>query len=91
MLPTAMHTDMPQVTVSIKVITPFSGSKLNVAEFKSHGLQVWRPLTGPVQDSALGFIDAATVKAQDLVAVPVHVAENFTHEVSYVVHNPDHR
>ncbi len=28
--------------------------------------QVWRPLTGPVQDSPLGMLDAATLSVDDI-------------------------
>lgn len=54
-------------------------------------IQVWRPLVGPVQDSALGFVDAATLAHDDILPVDLHLTEQFSLEVNYVVHNPSHR
>ena len=36
------------------------------------GLQVWRPLRAPVQDSPLGMLDAATVCKDDLMSYSLH-------------------
>ena len=54
-------------------------------------MQVWRPLTGPVEDSPLGLIDGATVGPEDVMPVTIHLNGGMTHEVSYYTHNPDHR
>ncbi|DBB06063.1 TPA: hypothetical protein ACH3X3_009633 [Trebouxia sp. C0006] len=54
-------------------------------------IQVWRPLTGPVQDSPLGMMDAATLSVDDILAVKVHVEGGHVHEVNFVAHNPDHK
>ncbi|KAL0038289.1 hypothetical protein WJX77_000717 [Trebouxia sp. C0004] len=52
-------------------------------------IQVWRPLTGPVQDSP-GILDTATLSVDDTLAVKVHVAGGHVHEVNFLAHNPDH-
>ncbi|KAL0019691.1 hypothetical protein WJX79_009024 [Trebouxia sp. C0005] len=54
-------------------------------------IQVWRPLTGPVQDSPLGMLDAATLSVDDILAVNVHVEGGYVHEINFVAHNPDHK
>ena len=55
------------------------------------GVQVWRPLVGPVQDSALGFVDAATLSQHDILPANLFLTEEFAIEVNYIVHNPSHR
>lgn len=54
-------------------------------------MQVWRPLVGPVQDSALGFVDAATLSQKDILPVDLYLTEEYALEVNYIVHNPSHR
>ena len=54
-------------------------------------VQVWRPLVGPVQDSALGFVDAATLSQHDILPANLFLTEEFAIEVNYIVHNPSHR
>ena len=54
-------------------------------------MQVWQPVAGPVQDSALGFIDAATVSPEDVLPVQLHLSPEEMHEVNYLAHNPNHR
>ncbi|DBA91397.1 TPA: hypothetical protein ACH3X2_003929 [Trebouxia sp. C0005] len=54
-------------------------------------IQVWRPLVGPVQDSALGFVDAATLSQHDILPANLFLTEEFAIEVNYIVHNSDHR
>lgn len=46
---------------------------------------------GPVQDSALGFIDAATLSQDDILPVDLYLTEQYSLEVNYIVHNPKHR
>ena len=58
---------------------------------RSVDLQVWRPLVGPVQDSALGFVDAATLSPDDILPVDLYLTEQYSLEVNYIVHNPSHR
>ncbi len=53
--------------------------------------QVWRPLTGPVQDSPLGIVDAATLALEDILPVQVHVPGGVVREVNFIAHNPKHR
>ena len=55
------------------------------------GVQVWRPLVGPVQDSALGFVDAATLSQHDILPANLFLTEEFAIEVNYIVHNSNHR
>ena len=54
-------------------------------------LQVWRPVVGPVQDSALGFVDAATLSKDDILPVNLFLTEQYSLEVNYIVHNSSHR
>lgn len=54
-------------------------------------VQVWRPLVGPVQDSALGFVDAATLSQHDILPANLFLTQEFAIEVNYIVHNPSHR
>lgn len=54
-------------------------------------VQVWQPIAGPVQDSPLGMVDAATVSKSDLVPVALTFPGGYTHEVNFVASNPDHR
>ncbi|KAK9809195.1 hypothetical protein WJX72_011143 [[Myrmecia] bisecta] len=53
-------------------------------------VQVWRPLRGPVQDSALGIIDASTVAKEDLLPSTLHFPgrTGYTYQVAA---NPNHR
>lgn len=55
------------------------------------GVQVWRPLVGPVQDSALEFVDAATLSQHDILPANLFLTEEFAIEVNYIVHNSNHR
>ncbi len=52
--------------------------------------QVWRPLRGPVDDSPLGMIDAASVAKEDLLPYAIHFPgrTGYNYAVSY---NPEHR
>ena len=63
-------------------------------------MQLWRPLRGPVDNSPLGMIDAATVAKEDLLSYALHfpgrtgynyaVAENPNHRyVSQLLHYPE--
>ncbi|DBA80955.1 TPA: hypothetical protein ACH3X2_007172 [Trebouxia sp. C0005] len=53
-------------------------------------IQVWRPLRGPVDDSPLGMIDAASVAKEDLLPYAIHFPgrTGYNYAVSY---NPEHR
>ena len=54
------------------------------------GVQAWRPLAGPVDDSPLAMADAATVHQDDLLASLLHFPGR-TGEVYAVAYNPAHR
>jgi hypothetical protein len=62
-----------------------------VAEFLHCGsVQVWRPLRGPVHDSPLGILDAATVAKDDLIPYSLIFPgrKGYNYAAKY---NPDHR
>ena len=94
----ASHTDMLsslQVSrVSLSICTTVLLQKLVAAIGSTcivFDVQVWRPLIGPVQDSALGFVDAATLSQHDILPANLFLTEEFAIEVNYIVHNPSHR
>ena len=53
-------------------------------------IQVWRPLRGPIHDTPLAMLDAATVSKQDLLEYslifPGRKGYNYASQ-----YNPDHR
>ena len=53
-------------------------------------MQVWRPLRGPVHDSPLGLLDAATVAKEDLLSYSLIFPERkgYNYAAQY---NPNHR
>ena len=55
-----------------------------------HYLQVWRPLRGPVYDSPLGMLDAATVGKEDLLEYSLIFPgrKGYNYAAQY---NPNHR
>ncbi len=62
-----------------------------VAEFLHCGsVQVWRPLRGPVHDSPLAMLDAATVAKDDLIPYSLIFPgrKGYNYAAKY---NPDHR
>ncbi|MCH7555186.1 MAG: hypothetical protein IIC08_04235 [Proteobacteria bacterium] len=52
-------------------------------------INVWRPITGPVQRSPLALIDAQSLAPGDLVKADL-VYEDRTGEIYHVAYNPDH-
>jgi len=77
--------------VSTSICTPVLMQKVVAAADVMLDVQVWRPLVGPVQDSALGFVDAATLSQHDILPANLFLTEEFAIEVNYIVHNPSHR
>ena len=53
-------------------------------------VNVWRPITGPVQNEALALLDAQSVAATDLVATDLLYADRIG-EIYNVTFNPAHR
>ena len=53
-------------------------------------VQVWRPLRGPVNDSPLGMIDAASVAKEDLLPYTLYFPgrTGYNYAAKY---NPEHR
>ena len=53
-------------------------------------MQVWRPLRGPVDDSPLGMVDAASVAKDDLLPYTLHFPgrTGYNYAAKY---NPEHR
>ncbi len=53
-------------------------------------INVWRPISGPVQSSPLGLVDASIIAPGDLVNVDL-VYEDRIGEIYHGRYNPDHR
>lgn len=53
-------------------------------------VNVWRPITGPVQNEALALLDAQSVAATDLVATDLLYTDR-TGEIYNITFNPAHR
>lgn len=86
------HVDFTE-TSAPKILENYFGKEA-AAELKKKPwaiIQVWRPVVGPVQDSALGFVDAATLSKDDILPVNLFLTEQYSLEVNYIVHNSSHR
>lgn len=53
-------------------------------------VNVWRPISGPVQDEALALLDAQSITPRDLVATDLRYRDR-TGEIYNVTFNPAHR
>jgi hypothetical protein len=53
-------------------------------------INIWQPISGPVESSPLGLVDASTIAPGDLVNVDL-VYEGRTGEIYHGLYNPDHR
>lgn len=53
-------------------------------------VNVWRPISGPVQRSPLAVLDAASLAPEDLVATDMHYPDRVG-EIYHLAYNPDHR
>jgi hypothetical protein len=53
-------------------------------------INIWQPISGPVESSPLGLADASTIAPGDLVTVDL-VYEGRTGEIYHGLYNPDHR
>ena len=64
------------------------------AERRLHGrfaqINVWRPITGPVQRAPLALVDAQSIADEDLVPVDLVYADRVG-EIYHGAYNPDHR
>ena len=53
-------------------------------------INIWQPISGPVESSPLGLVDASTIASGDLVNVDL-VYEDRTGEIYHGRYNPEHR
>ena len=76
------------------VLSAFAHRQLvsGVVYVRTHPMvtQVWRPLRGPVDDSPLGMVDAASVAKEDLLPYTLHFPgrTGYNYAAKY---NPEHR
>ena len=83
---------MEHSNYSISCQLLLTDSRIDCEVCLSHPIvaQVWRPLRGPVDDSPLGMVDAASVAKEDLLPYTLH----FPGRVGYnyaAKYNPEHR
>ena len=84
------HNDYPENSGPQRVRDLFDADEAE--ELLAHRFaeyNVWRPISGPVQRSPLGLIDAQSLAPADLVKADL-VYQDRTGEVYHVAYNPDH-